>query len=381
MRRRIPFAITFRRPRKPEDAPPAKPSKRAPITALWDEMVSGAPVDLATADMNADTLLEERAWDGWAVADDVEAPNQWSGWAVADDADDHDDRHDVPTELVIRHVHGRTGPVLAVPFVQFAAVQPRTRVPSGIYVVPLSTEIEQLDDTPEDAGWDEPPAPITMPISPAPFRPITTLTPRHAPRRWHQGHVAIATLGLLLIVAAWRHSPPTHAADRPAPVVAVASESAPISQAEPAQIPAPATTLVAQPANILAPLPAAGPPLVASAQFVDPDLTSAPTQKSSPDPDFDYRSARRYIDEQASYLRETCMQKGERPRERLRVEVAVQPGGVARIAVPGVSAEIRGCVRRVLAFPFDPSPRGAQFVYTLTATRSHLKPRSETPTG
>jgi hypothetical protein len=268
-----------------------------------------------------------------------------------------------------------------VPFVQFAAVQPRTRVPSGIYVVPLSTEIEQLDDTPEDAGWDEPSAPITMPISPAPFHPTTTLTPRHAPRRWHQGHVAIATLGLLLIVAAWRHSPPTHAADRPAPVVAVASESAPISQAEPAQIPAPATTLVTQPANILAPVPAAAPPLVTSAQFVDPDLTSAPIQQSSPDPDFDYRSARRYIDEQASYLRETCMQKGERPRERLRVEVAVQPGGVARIAVPGVSAEIRGCVRRVLAFPFDPSPRGAQFVYTLTATRSHLKPRSETPTG
>ena len=358
MRRRIPFAITFRRPRHPEGAPVARPAKRAPITALWDEMVSGAPVDLATADMNATGPAEEpREWDGWAVTDDVEAPRAWTGWSVADDADEH---LDAPTELVIRHVHGRTGPVLAVPFVQFAAAEPRTRVPSGIYVVPLSTEIEQLDDTPDDSPWD-PPAPR---LAAPPFRPPTAVTPRHA-RRWNQGHVAVATLGLLLVVAAYRHSPTTHAADGPAMAVA----AAPLHQAEPAQIATPTPPAIATPTPIT---PAATPA---------PTL-AAPLAAATParDPDFDYRSARRYIDEQASYLRETCMQKGPRPREHLRVEFRVQPGGVARIAVPGASAEVRGCVRRVLTFPFDPSPRGAEFIYTLTTTRSRLTPSAETPT-
>lgn len=362
MRRRIPFAITFRRPRHPEGAPVARPAKRAPITALWDEMVSGAPVDLATAEITATAPAEEPGeWDGWAVDDDVEAPPAWTGWSVADDADEH---HDAPTELVIRHVHGRTGPVLAVPFVQFAAAEPRTRVPSGIYVVPLSTEIEQLADTPDDSPWDPP---ALQPAAP-PFRPPTAVTPRHTRRRWNQGHVAVATLGLLLVVAAYRHSPTTHAADTPAPAVA----AAPIHPTEPAQIVPPTPPALATPTPIT---PSTTPTL---AEPATPDAPAA--AKPTRDPDFDYRSARRYIDEQASYLRETCMQKGPRPREHLRVEISVQPGGVARIAVPGVSAEVRGCVRRVLAFPFDPSPRGAELIYTLTSTRSRLTPRAETPT-
>lgn len=362
MRRRIPFAITFRRPRHPEGAPVARPAKRAPITALWDEMVSGAPVDLATAEIAAAAPAEEPGeWDGWAVDDDVEAPPAWTGWSVADDADEH---HDAPTELVIRHVHGRTGPVLAVPFVQFAAAEPRTRVPSGIYVVPLSTEIEQLDDTPDDTSWDPP---ALQPAAP-PFRPPTAVTPRPPRRRWNQGHVAVATLGLLLVVAAYRHSPTTHAADTPAPAVA----AAPIHPAEPAQIDPPTPPTLATPTPITPSIP---PPLAEPAT-PDAPATATPTR----DPDFNYRSARRYIDEQSSYLRETCMQKGPRPREHLRVEISVQPGGVARIAVPGASAEVRGCVRRVLAFPFDPSPRGAELIYTLTSTRSRLTPRAETPT-
>lgn len=398
MRRRIPFAITFRRPRTPEGAATPKAAKRAPITALWDEMVSGAPVDLATADLASVSLTDEPTeWNGWAVADDVEAPQEWSGWAVADDADEH---HEAATEVVIRHVHGRTGPTLAVPFVQFAAALPRTRVPSGIYVVPLSTEIEQLDDTPEETHWDEPSDRMSMPI--VPYRPSTLITPRPPRWRWHQGHVAVATLGLLLLVAAWRHSPTPEVPVRPTPTVVVA-------QAEPVQIdpplapanptptaittpttptpteptptePTPTATPAAPTPVEPAPILALAEPAPAAPQFVaDPDITPATVDPR--DPDFDYLSARRYIDEQASYLRETCMHKGQRPKDRLRVDIAVQPGGVARIAVPGVSAEVRGCVRRVLAFPFDPSPRGAHFTYTLTATRSHLKPRSETTTG
>jgi len=173
---------------------------------------------------------------------------------------------------------------------------------------------------------------------------------------------------LLLVVAAYRHSPTTHAADTPAPAVA----AAPIHPAEPAQIDPPTPPTLATPTPITPSIP---PPLAEPAT-PDAPATATPTR----DPDFNYRSARRYIDEQSSYLRETCMQKGPRPREHLRVEISVQPGGVARIAVPGASAEVRGCVRRVLAFPFDPSPRGAELIYTLTSTRSRLTPRAETPT-
>ncbi|MBL9105893.1 MAG: serine/threonine protein kinase [Myxococcales bacterium] len=97
----------------------------------------------------------------------------------------------------------------------------------------------------------------------------------------------------------------------------------------------------------------------------------AASAKKRPEPGFDYRSARKYVEEQHAFLRATCMKKGPKPLAALKFRVEVKPGGRARVEMPG-DAKVRACVRSALAFMFDASPKGGAFLYTLTATSSKL---------
>lgn len=109
----------------------------------------------------------------------------------------------------------------------------------------------------------------------------------------------------------------------------------------------------------------------AGADDAEADVPGTKASKGRPEPDFDYRSARKYIEEQHGFLRQTCMNKGPKPLTQLRFRVEVRANGRANVVVTGDPA-VRACVRSVLGFMFDPSPRGGAFQYTLTSTSAKL---------
>jgi serine/threonine protein kinase len=177
--------------------------------------------------------------------------------------------------------------------------------------------------------------------------------PFRSPFPWARVAAVVLVLGLLGALVVSLMAPP--AADEPKQVAA--NEGA----AEPPSAPAePAKALVAASEST------GGPDDDAAAD--DPEPTST---KKRPEPNFDYRSARKYIEEQHGFLRQTCMKKGPKPLTQLRFRVEVRANGRASVVVPGDKA-VRACVQSVLGFMFDPSPRGGAFQYTLTSTSAKL---------
>lgn len=126
----------------------------------------------------------------------------------------------------------------------------------------------------------------------------------------------------------------------------------------------------------LAPAPSPAQPLEpdpSSSRESDPVPTELDTAPSKPEPDFNYKSAGKLIEEQHSYLRRTCMVKGSKPLSQLKFRVDVRPTGRHTIKVEA-AASVRDCVRENFLFPFDPSPRGGAFIYRLSQTKHSLEP-------
>ncbi len=156
----------------------------------------------------------------------------------------------------------------------------------------------------------------------------------------------------------------------PPPVEPVAVEPVAVEPVavEPAPTPVPAEPVPAEPVPTqpVDPPPVAvvdPPPVPAS----DPPASDAP-QAGVIEPDFDYKSARKYVDEQKTYVLTQCLPKAEKPTTRLNVRFDVRPGGRPTVKVFSPSKVVRDCARSVLAFQFDSSPRGGAFTYVLQAS-------------
>jgi hypothetical protein len=346
-RHTLPIASMFRRPRDGETISPRRKAKRLPITSLWDEMASAAPMevqlpapkDWAAEDRDAWRARPERGWDGRPFVDDDET------------------EFFVP-ELVIRRVSGVTVAAAAAAYSesQTAAEWHDDEVDAEVVASsprlgPAVVEVLRSSDWP-------------------------AMEPRPLARPWTRLHAALLCVGLLGMVAAWRilqsgdpvaHAAATAPVER-TPVLAPALTPAPTPEPQPVEPVAPALAAAAA-ADPIEAEPAVTPPIA--------DVTddAAPTGAAAPDPNFDYRSARHYLDEQTRYLRQTCMHKGKGPIDRLRVHFKVKPNGRAVVAVPGVGPEVADCVRKTLTFPFDRSPNGGAFLYSLSQKTSRLEPR------
>lgn len=289
-------------------------AKRLPITSLWDAMASAAPV--ASFDP-----LHPRA------------PSGWDGRPVVDD----DELRDVP-EVVIRHVSAMTRAAALFGELGPAGAARGRGAGAGVQVVALDAE-----DSTVASG------------------PRTAVPPYARPGV----RAALLGLAVVLVVLTWRVAQSGHAVARSQG--AGAASDRPAAQ-KVARSPGPPTA--APTADIVGVAsPAAPDPVPVAA------ITPAVAPASGPAADFDYRSARRYLDEQAGFLRQTCMRRAKAPLQRLRIHVKARPNGRAAIAVPGAGAEVAACVREALNFPFDRSPNGGAFVYSLGATGSRLAPR------
>ena len=95
---------------------------------------------------------------------------------------------------------------------------------------------------------------------------------------------------------------------------------------------------------------------------------SDPPQAGVIEPDFDYKSARKYVDEQKTYVLTQCLPKADKPTTRVNVRFDVRPGGRPTVKVFSPSKAVRDCARSVLTFQFDASPRGGAFTYVLQAS-------------
>lgn len=310
-----PYVSDTRRPRHGESGHLRPRAKRLPITFLWDEMASAAPVEVDEP-----------------FVPQPESAGSWDGRPAVDDDDD------VP-DVVIRHVSAMSG-----------AAGSRRDEGSGMHVVDLGGDLRTAAEWPRAA---------------APARPRSSLR-----------GVAVG-VGLLLVAVTWRLAQPSHAvaqADERSPTSVVAPTiDPPVAAAPAADIVEPAPVAVVEPAPEPA-MVAVITPEVAPEIPADEAPDDAAAAGVAPELDFNYRSARRYLDEQASFLRKACMAKGK-DVQRLRIHVKARPNGRAAIAVPGVGPEVAGCVRKALNFPFDRSPHGGAFLYSLGATSSRLEQR------
>lgn len=141
-------------------------------------------------------------------------------------------------------------------------------------------------------------------------------------------------------------------------------------------------TPVAEPAGL-------GPPTADDAPIVvDPEEPpDAPAESAAPpeptvppERNFGYGGARKLIEEQLVYLRNECMgKKAKRPLARLKFRADVRADGLPTISVFSGEKTVRSCVRDLFKFPFDSSPRGGAFEYTLTMTTASLRPVSVNP--
>ena len=171
---------------------------------------------------------------------------------------------------------------------------------------------------------DTPPVPLAPPTTPEPERPPEVEVPSEVPT---EPPVAVPAPGL--------------PAEAGAP-----GEPAVVTPPEPSPAPAPAPNALG--------------------------AAVSGEQAALPEPDFHYADAKKLIDEQAKYLRSVCLAKSEKPVTRLKLRFDARPNGRAKLRIFSGSKGVRECVRGVLVFPFDPSPRGGAFEYSLTETGSSL---------
>ena len=155
----------------------------------------------------------------------------------------------------------------------------------------------------------------------------------------------------------------------PSPVPAMPPDPAPVEPApvEPTVV---AEPMVAEPAPVEPPAVAEPPPVEPPPTAADPSL--APDSEPAAgggviEPDFNYRTARKYIDEQKKYLMGSCLVKAEKPSTRLNMRFDVRPSGRPSVKIFSPSKAVRDCARVVLSFTFDSSPRGGAFTYVLNA--------------
>jgi serine/threonine-protein kinase len=105
-----------------------------------------------------------------------------------------------------------------------------------------------------------------------------------------------------------------------------------------------------------------------------PPETVATDPERVPEPLFDYKSAKKMIDDEVGYLRKTCLTRAKQPTNRLKFRMEFRPSGkLSSIKVFSSERAVRECVRGLFVFPFDPSPRGGAFVYNLSETGAHLQ--------
>jgi serine/threonine protein kinase len=271
---------------------------------------------------------------------------------------------------------------------------------------------EQPVESPPIVEAPELPAPVTgdEPAEPSPSPPESTGANRATAASatveasWSDRRVLIRRTALLTSVSAafaigtWLVSPAAPLAAQDAEVVATkrVDESPPPRARTPEPSPAPREAAAPAPAPApeeppAPPPPAPSPereeaPLVdspdddpprpdAAAEALAPEPSSEPAEPlepappTEPEPDFNYASAKKLIEEQAGYLRKTCMKKSDKPLSRIDLHIDVQPKGRAKVRIYNVSSkDVRSCVRDVLSFYFDPSPRGGAFKYSLKDT-------------
>ena len=124
--------------------------------------------------------------------------------------------------------------------------------------------------------------------------------------------------------------------------------------------------------------PPASTPSVPAHERVDspaPTPPPPPTEASpQPEADFDYKSAERLIAAEHGYLRNTCMTKSGRSLSQLTMRFDIKPSGRASVKVLNSKAEVVRCVRELFHFPFEASPRGGAFVYTLRRSSASWEP-------
>jgi serine/threonine-protein kinase len=157
---------------------------------------------------------------------------------------------------------------------------------------------------------------------------------------------------------------PPVAADTAAPAV-VADTAAPVADtAAPAVVadPTPEPT----PAVVPEPTPEPTPAVVPEPTPEPAPSKPRPVASGDPEPDFDYKSAKKYIDEQREYLLKTCLAKSEKDASRLAMRVDVRPSGRPIVKVFSSTKEVRDCAKQMLSFNFDPSPRGGAFTYSMS---------------
>lgn len=175
--------------------------------------------------------------------------------------------------------------------------------------------------------------------------------------------------------------------DPPAATPAIAPVVAPPVAAPPvSDPPIPVDAPPVEPPPVVPPpvvAPGEPPPLADDPPVgVDPELppdpvvppdTAEPT--TPPEPNFGYGDARKLVEEQHVYLRNECMiKRPKKPLARLKFRFDVRPDGRSIPSVFSGEKDVRKCVRDLFKFPFDPSPRGGAFEYTLTSTSGGLKP-------
>ena len=150
---------------------------------------------------------------------------------------------------------------------------------------------------------------------------------------------------------------------REAPTLAVAADPTPPSH-EPASADPP-------PDPGLDPAPPSTDPPVDSAP---PGLPPPPGQTpSQPESRFDYKEAKKNLDDQLGYLRATCMKRAAVPLKRLKFRLDIRANGRPTVKVYSSEKTVRKCVRDLLVFPFDPSPNGGAFIYEIIESGATLK--------
>lgn len=100
-----------------------------------------------------------------------------------------------------------------------------------------------------------------------------------------------------------------------------------------------------------------------------------PPTEGVPQPEvrFDYKEAKKNIDDQVRYLRTTCMTRAEVPLKRLKFRLDIRPSGRPSVKVFSSEKAVRSCVKDLLTFSFDSSPNGGAFIYELTESDTTLK--------
>jgi hypothetical protein len=124
--------------------------------------------------------------------------------------------------------------------------------------------------------------------------------------------------------------------------------------------------------------PPVEPPPDSDPPIVVPD-EPADEPAGEPEPNFDYRSAKKNIDEQREYIIKTCLPKAGKPTSKVNMRFDVRPGGRATVKVFSPSKAVRDCIREIFAVPFDSSPRGGAFLYYLTSSGGSLEKKPVDP--